>query len=268
MTTDSLALAKNIRKSSLDMVYTAKASHIGGALSMADLLAVLYSKILKFNPSNPRWENRDRFLLSKGHACTGLYAVLAHQNFFPIDNLMLYGKDGSDFICHASHKIPGVEFSTGSLGHALPVGCGIALASKLKKNNFNTYVLISDGELDEGSNWESILFAPQHALDNLILIIDYNKIQSLGTIQQVLNLDPLSKKLEAFNWECFEIDGHNHIEIYETFLNLKMNNRPKAIIAHTIKGKGVDFMENTLLWHYKSPSEAEYKEALEQISRT
>lgn len=268
MMRESLDLAKKIRKSSLDMVYNAKASHIGGALSMVDLLAVLYSKVLKVQPSNPFWEARDRFLLSKGHACTSLYAVLAHQKFFPIENLTLYGKDGSDFICHVSHKIPGVEISSGSLGHALPIACGIALASKRKKTNVKTYVILSDGELDEGSNWESILFAPQHSLDNLIMIIDYNKIQSLGRTDQVLNLEPLSKKLKAFNWDCSEIDGHNHKEIYEALVDVKINKRPKAIIAHTIKGKGVDFMENKLLWHYKSPSEEEHILALEQISKS
>jgi len=159
-----------------------------------------------------------------------------------------------------------VELSTGSLGHALPVGCGIALAAKRKNQNFKTFVLISDGELDEGSNWESILFAPQHKLDNLALIIDYNKIQSLGTVNQVLNLEPLTKKFEAFNWEYIEIDGHNHQEIYNSLKELKPNGRPKVIIAHTIKGKGVEYMENTLLWHYKSPSETEYLKAISQIS--
>lgn len=264
---NTIILSKNIRKLTLEMVYKAKASHIGGALSMADLLAVLYSNILKFEANNPNWEQRDRFLLSKGHACTSLYAILALCDFFPISLLDEYGTDGTLLLSHTSNKIPGVELSTGSLGHALPVGCGLALAAKRKEKNYNTYVLVSDGELDEGSNWEAILFAPQHKLDNLILIVDYNKIQSLGTVEQVINLESLSKKFEAFNWEVFEIDGHNHSQIYETLNSIQKNTKPKVVIAHTIKGKGIDFMENKLLWHYKSPSEQEFNEGINQLMK-
>jgi transketolase len=266
MHNNSTKLSREIRANCVKMVYEAKASHIGGALSMADILAVLYQDILKFNPENPKWEDRDRFLLSKGHACTSLYATLALKGFFPLGQLSTYGQDGSDFVSHTSHKIPGIEISAGSLGHALPIGCGIALAAKKKNKNFRTFVLVSDGELDEGSNWEAILFAPQHKLDNLILIVDYNKIQSLGNVKDVLDLEPLKKKFEAFNWECSEIDGHNHKAIYESLATLELNGRPKAIIAHTIKGKGIDFMENKLLWHYKSPSEKEYIDAISQIT--
>jgi transketolase len=263
---NSLKFSQKIRKLSLKMVYQAKASHIGGALSMADILAVLYLNILKINPDNPKSEDRDRFLLSKGHACTGLYATLALRGFFPVDLLNSYGNDGSDFICHVSHKIPGVELSTGSLGHALSVGCGISLAAKRRNKGFRTFVLVSDGELDEGSNWEAILFAPQHKLDNLVLIIDFNKIQSLGSVKEVINLDPLRNKFEAFNWECIEIDGHNHEELIKTFGPLELNGKPKVIIAHTIKGKGIDFMEDKLMWHYKSPSEQEYLQAIDQLN--
>jgi transketolase len=263
---NSIEFAREIREASLKMVFQAKASHIGGALSMADILAVLYLSVLNVKPENPKWDERDRFLLSKGHACTGLYATLALRGFYPVELLDTYGKDGSDFISHVSHKILGVELSTGSLGHALPVGCGISLAAKRKQKKFKTYVLVSDGELDEGSNWEAILFAPQHKLDNLILIVDYNKIQSLGSVKEVIDLDPLRSKFEAFNWECFEVDGHNHEELINTFNDLKINGKPKVIIAHTVKGKGVDFMENKLLWHYKSPSEQEYNEAISQIN--
>jgi transketolase len=258
--------AKDIRKLTLKMVYEAKASHVGGALSMADILAVLYSKILKVDVNNSKMEDRDRFFLSKGHACTGLYATLALKGFFPQQLLNSYAQNGSDFISHVSHKIPGVELSTGSLGHALSVGCGVALAGKLKEKKYRVFILVSDGELDEGSNWEAILFSPQHKLDNLVLIVDFNKIQSLGTVKEVLDLDPLRQKFEAFNWETFEIDGHNHETIYNTISSLKSNGKPKVIIAHTIKGKGVAYMENKLLWHYKSPSEQEYKEALVNIN--
>jgi len=262
----SIDLSKEIRRLTLGMIYKAKASHIGGALSMADILSVLYGRILKYDPKNPSWDDRDRFLLSKGHACSSLYATLALSGFFPLSLLDEYGTDGTYLLSHTSDKIPGIELSTGSLGHALPVACGISLAGKRKGKNYKTYVIISDGELDEGSNWESILFAPQHHLDNLVLIVDYNKIQSLGTTKEVINLESLSKKFEAFNWETLEIDGHDHNILINTFKNLVFDNKlPKVIIANTVKGKGIDFMENRLLWHYKSPTEQEFKDGLCQI---
>jgi transketolase len=180
----SLLLAAEIRRSALKMVTIAKASHIGGALSMADVLAVLYEGILSYNPTDPAWGNRDRLILSKGHACTALYAALAHKGFFPSDELWTYAKDGSRLMSHISHKVPGVEFSTGSLGHGLPFGVGKALAARRKVSEWRTYVIASDGELDEGSNWEAILFAAHHRLSNLTLIIDYNKIQSLGSVEE------------------------------------------------------------------------------------
>ena len=258
--------AKEIRSLSLKMVYNAKASHIGGALSMTDLLAVLYGRIMNFNPKDPNWEDRDRFLLSKGHACVGLYATLALSGYYSTNELETYGQDGSRFISHVSHKVPGVELSTGSLGHALPVACGIALAGKRKGKDFRTFVLISDGELDEGSNWEAILFAPHHNLNNLVLIVDYNKIQSLGRVDVVLSLEPLGKKFESFNWDCHTITGHDHQQILEALSPKPHTNKPLVIIAHTIKGKGVDFMENKLLWHYKSPDNSEYSDAIKQIN--
>lgn len=266
MTTDSVTLSKNIRKEVLKMVYHAKASHVGGALSMADILAVLYDEILVSDPQNPKADDRDRFLLSKGHACTGLYAVLALKGFFPLEWLNSYAKDGSDLLSHTNHHLPGVEISAGSLGHAFPIATGIALAAKRKKHAWKTYCLISDGELNEGSNWEAILLAPQHLLDNLILIVDYNKIQSLGFVKDVINLDPLKQKFEAFNWDVKEIDGHQHEEIHKCFTNFNYTNKkPKVMIAHTIKGKGVSFMENKLLWHYKSPDAEQLKTAVENL---
>ncbi len=265
----TIEFAQKIRLKTLEMVYKAKASHVGGALSMTDILAVLYNnKILKYKPNEPDWSQRDRFLLSKGHACTSLYVTLAMSGFFNLSELDTYAQDGSIFLSHASHKVPGVEFSTGSLGHALSVGCGISLAAKRKKENWRTFVLLSDGELDEGSNWESILFAPQHKLDNLITIVDYNKIQSLGMVKEVIDLNSLVNKFKAFNWEVVEIDGHNHDELILTLNNIPFKkDQPSVIIAHTIKGKGVNFMENKLLWHYKSPSKEEYKEAIKQIGK-
>lgn len=266
MSLSSTGFAKEIRKAILKLVYEAKASHIGGALSMTDLLAVLYTKVLNIDPKNPLNPDRDRFLLSKGHACTALYATLALKDFFPLSELTNYSKDGSMLLSHTSHKVPGVELSTGSLGHAFSVACGIALASKRNNNDFRVYCLVSDGELDEGSNWEAILFAPHHQLSKLTLIVDYNKIQSFGTVDEVLRLDPLNKKFEAFGWRTLEIDGHNHDQISSSLMQAKDEiEKPTVIIAHTIKGKGVNFMENKLLWHYRSPSAEEFAEAIKQL---
>ena len=263
----SLDFAKEIRKLTLKMVFNAKASHIGGAFSMADILAVLYNNILNLDPSEPNNDNRDRFLLSKGHACTSLYATLGLKGFFDVEELNTYATNGSKFLSHTSHYISGVEISAGSLGHALPISCGLAIAAKKKQKSWKTYCLLSDGELNEGSNWESILLAPQLKLNNLILIVDYNKIQSFGFIKDIIDIEPLSKKLEAFNWETYEIDGHNHEELLETFkLCDNLNLKPKVIICNTVKGKGVSFMENKLLWHYKSPSQEEYNQALKELN--
>jgi transketolase len=261
----SIEFAKDIRKTILQLVFKAKASHVGGALSMTDLLAVLYNGVMNVKPENPEWEERDIFLLSKGHACTGVYATLALKNFFSLDELFTYSQNGSRLLSHTSHKVPGVELSTGSLGHAFSVGCGLALSFKRKKNNRKVFVMLSDGELDEGSNWEAILFAPHHRLNNIVAIVDYNKIQSFGTTAEVLNLEPLAKKFDAFGWNAIEVDGHNHEEIKLALDKAAASEKPAVIIAHTVKGKGVDFMENELLWHYKSPTEEQLNEALKQI---
>lgn len=264
----TIELSRAIRKLTLEMILNAKASHIGGALSMVDLLAVLYSGVLQVDPENPDWESRDRFLLSKGHACTSLYAILALKKFFPIEELSTYAQDGSKFISHTSHYIPGVEFSAGSLGHALSVSVGLALAAKRKKLNWRTYCLVSDGELDEGSNWEAILLAPQLKLNNLILIVDYNEIQSLGKVKEVIDLEPLIDKFRSFRWETFEVDGHDHGAIKNAFADANNSDeKPKAIIAHTVKGKGISFMENTLLWHYKSPDMEQFFQAVNEIEK-
>ena len=265
---DSLVLAREIRRLSLKMVYSAKASHIGGSLSMADILAVLYSDFLNIDPCDPGNPDRDRFLLSKGHACTSLYAVLALKGFFPVDELSNYAKDGSFLLSHSNHLVPGVEISAGSLGHALPVSCGLAIAAKRKNSGWKTYCLVSDGELDEGSNWETILYAPQLKLDNLVLLVDYNKIQSLGSVKDVIELSPLKEKFSAFRWETFEVDGHDHKALKDVLSRIKsLNNKPKVIIAHTIKGKGVSFMEDKLLWHYKSPDEDQLANAIKELEQ-
>ncbi len=264
MFTNTIELSKAIRSETLKMVYNAKASHIGGAFSMTDILAVLYERILKVDAQDPESSNRDRFFLSKGHACTSLYATLALKGFFPMELLNSYSKNDSILLSHTSHKIPGVELSTGSLGHALGVACGVALAGKIKNAKWRVYALLSDGELDEGSNWEAILFAPQHQLTNITLIIDYNKIQSLGNVKDVIDLHPLNDKFKAFNWNVIEVDGHDHEALHSAFTE-GTNTQPTVIIAHTIKGKGVDFMENKLLWHYKSPDQEQFEQGLSQI---
>jgi transketolase len=259
--------AKDIRAESLKMVTTAKASHIGGALSMADVLAVLYGATMKIRPDQPKWSERDRFILSKGHSTVSLYAALALRGFFTREELSTYGKDGSRLMAHVSSQVPGVEFSTGSLGHGLPFACGKALAAKRQGQRWRTFVVLSDGELNEGSNWEAILFAAHHQLDNLTVIIDYNKIQSLGAVDDVIKLEPLTDKLIAFGWAVKEVDGHDLNVIEQALLELPFKQgKPSVLLAHTIKGKGVKFMENQLLWHYKSPNNEQLKLALEKLN--
>jgi transketolase len=207
----SIQLAKQIRLSILKLCFEKKASHAGGALSITDILAVLYSDILNVDPKNPGNPERDRLFYSKGHACTALYAALQAKGFFPdLDLFRDFTADGSYFTSHVNHKIPGVEFSTGSLGHALGVACGVGIANKTKYPQQRIITILSDGELNEGSNWEAILFAPHHKLDQLTLIVDYNKIQSFGRVEDILNLEPLADKLKSFNWDVSEMDGHDH----------------------------------------------------------
>ena len=262
-----IEFSQKVRMLTLEMIYKAKASHIGGTLSVIDILSVLYNRFLKINPKNLYESFRDRFLLSKGHACASLYATLSLKGYFEEAILNTYGQDGSILMSHVSSEVPGVEFSTGSLGHALPVGVGIALAGKRKKENWKTVVLISDGELDEGSNWEAFLMAPHLKLENLYVIIDYNKIQALGNTNEVINLEPLEDKFKSFGWEIRRVNGHNHIDIYNALISLEKssNFKPKLLLADTVKGKGISFMENKLLWHYHSLSEEEYKQAMEEL---
>ena len=246
-------IANRLRAHSIQMVHQAKASHIGSCLSMAEIIACLYWRTLAINPQQPDWGERDRFILSKGHAAALLYAALAERGFISVNELKSYCQDGSRLTGHATSGVPGVELSTGSLGHGLPVGCGIALAAKRDGRGHRVFVLLSDGELDEGSNWEAILFAPHHRLDNLQVIVDYNKIQSFGLVDEVLNLEPLADKFKAFGWGVREVDGHDTQQLADT-LGAKSKGKPSAVIAHTTKGRGVSFMEDQLAWHYKSPT--------------
>lgn len=265
MNTES-KFASEIRRIALRMVHRAKASHIGGVLSIADVLAVLYSNVLRVRSDKPRWPERDRFILSKGHCCVGIYAALSLRGFISSEELETYGQDGSRLMAHISHSVPGVEFSTGSLGHGLSFGVGKALAAKRKAHKWRTFVLLSDGEMGEGSNWESFMFAAHHGLDNLVAIIDYNTLQSLTTVDNTLRIEPLTDKLTAFGWVVREVDGHDHVALAAALKTVPWRvGRPSVLIAHTIKGKGVSFMENSVEWHYRSPNAEQLVEALSQL---
>jgi len=256
-------LAKKIRLHTLEMTSNGGSSHIASVFSIADILACLYGKLLNVKSDNPTWDVRDRFILSKGHAGAGVYAVLAETGFFSVDLLKTHYQDGSNLSGHVSHKnIPGVELSTGSLGHGLSVGVGMAISSKMDKRENKVVVLLSDGECDEGSNWEAIMFASHHKLNNLICIIDYNKIQSLDLVANTLSLEPFVDKWKAFGWNVLECDGHSHDEICLNYEKASESLRlPTCIIAHTIKGKGVSFFENSVLWHYRTAKGEEYLNA-------
>ena len=264
---NSFELSKKARILSLKMVNKSKASHIGSALSIIDMLAVLYCEILNININNLNDRKRDIFILSKGHACISVYAILGLLDFFSLSNLDTYGQNGSDFMNHISHKVPGVEFSTGSLGHGLPFATGKALASKISKIDNKIFVVLGDGELDEGSNWEALLFASHHKLDNLIAIIDYNNLQSLTTVKDTLNLEPLKDKFESFGSHVLIVDGHDHLALNKVFKEaIEIKFKPVVIIANTIKGKGVSYMENKVKWHYSTPNNAELEIAINEIN--
>jgi transketolase len=260
--------AQQVRLSILEMVMRGSSSHIGSAFSIVEILTTLYKgEVLRCDPNNAKWDSRDKLILSKGHAGAAVYATLAEMGFFAKERLLAHYQDGSKMSGHISHKdIPGVEWSTGSLGHGLGVGAGMAYAAKLKSKTSKTFVLLSDGECDEGSTWEAALFAAHHRLDNLVAIIDYNKLQSLGKVSDTLGLEPLRGKWEAFNWRCIEVDGHSTSEISSAITSNQIaNSKPLVIIAHTIKGKGVSFMENSVLWHYRCPKGEEYQKAKSEI---
>lgn len=260
--------AKEIRKKVLKMIHDSQASHTGSALSCIDILTVLYSKTLRVNPENPWMEERDRFILSKGHAVSALYAVLALREFFPEEILDTYCMNGKNLPGHSTkHCVPGVEVSVGSLGHGLAMGAGMAIAAKNDKKGWRVFVLLSDGECQEGSVWETAMFASHHKLDNLVAIVDYNKLQALGRTNEVVNLEPLLDKWVSFGWAVKEVEGHNHSVLEKVFSEVPFEkDKPSIIIAHTVKGKGVSFMENKLEWHYKSPNKEEIEQAMKELN--
>jgi transketolase len=266
MTAETADLARRMRCQALQMVHRAKASHIGSALSIIDILAVLYGRVMQTRAAQPQWPGRDRLLLSKGHACVAVYAALAECGFIEPEALLSYGQDHSVLMNHVSHKVPGVEFSTGSLGHGLPFGVGKALAARRRGQTWRTYVVLGDGEMAEGSNWEAMMFAAHHGLDSLVGIIDYNRLQSLTTVERTLRIEPLADKLRAFGWAVLEVDGHDHSQLAQALGHTPWQaGQPCMLVAHTTKGKGVDFMENSVDWHYRSPSADQLAQALAQL---
>ena len=263
---DTRALAKRIRIHALHMTSLGGGAHIGAVFSCADILAVLYGGILRVDPAVPESPARDRFVLSKGHAGAGLYAVLAERGFFPVEQLPTHYQDGSDLSGHVSHKLPGVDVSTGSLGHGLSIAAGMAYAARLKSAPHRVFCLLSDGECDEGSTWEAALFAAHHGLSNLVAIVDYNRIQGLAPVAEVIELAPFAEKWAAFGWEVREVDGHDRQALYSALAAAPFAaGKPSCLIAHTVKGKGVSFMENTVLWHYRIPRGGEFDAALAEL---
>jgi transketolase len=248
------------------MTHRARAAHVGSNLSVVDILAVLYGTVMNHNPAEPAWIDRDRLIMSKGHAAAAGYAVLARSGYFSPEILDGYCQNDSPLAGHLTGAAgaPGVEVSTGSLGHGLPIGSGMALHAKRTGAAHRVFVVMSDGECDEGSTWEAALFGAHHQLNNLCAIIDYNRIQSFGRVDEVLGLEPFADKWRAFGWDVHEVDGHNH-EVLAEVLPVTDPTRPRVVIAHTIKGKGVSFMEDDLLWHYRSPDDEQLADALAEV---
>jgi len=264
---DSSTLALLIRRHAVRMASSGGSSHVAAALSCADVLAVLYADILKIEPANPLDPDRDRFILSKGHAGSAIYATLAELGFMPLEWLRTHHQDGSLLSGHVSHKgIPGVEVSTGSLGHGLSIGAGMAKAAQLQDKGWRVFVLQSDGECDEGSVWEAAMFAAHHRLSNLVALVDYNKIQSLASVAETLALEPFEDKWRAFGWSVARVDGHDHDAMRRALSGVPLDaQKPTCVILDTIKGKGVSFMESTILWHYRSPQGDELTRALREL---
>ena len=259
--------AKQIRRDIIEMVYKAKSGHPGGSLSCADILTVLYFKEMNINPQEPKMENRDRFILSKGHCSPALYATLANRGYFPKAELSNFRKINSILQGHPDlNKIPGVEMTTGSLGQGLSVANGIALSGKIDKKDYRVYCLVGDGEIQEGQIWEAAMTSAHYKLDNLCLIVDNNNLQIDGAVEKVMNIYPIDKKLEAFGFHVIKINGNNINEIIDALEKAKtIKDKPTAIIAKTIKGKGISYMENNVKWHGKAPNQEEYEQAMKEL---
>lgn len=266
---DIQQVARDIREKIYKIAHYAGGGHIGAAFSMADIISVLYfDDVLKYDAANPDWEDRDKFILSKGHASYALYAVLAKAGYFPEEELWHVGKPGSKFGGHPKmHDIPGVEASTGALGHGLSFAIGIAYANKVDHKDSHVYVVLGDGECQEGSIWEGALSAPTLELDNLTVIVDHNKLQAMDELENIVRMRPFADKWKAFGWNVVEIDGHNYVEIRKALL-VRKEKIPTLVIANTIKGKGVSFMENVPIWHYRMPNEQELPILMKELGLT
>jgi transketolase len=264
-------LAWKIRRHAIEMTHLSGGSHIGAIMSVADIIAVLYSEVMKFDSISPQWAERDRFILSKGHAGAAIYAALAENGFFEVEELKTHYANGSRLSGHVSHHLPGVDFSTGSLGHGLSAGAGMAYAAKKDGREYKVYVVLGDGECDEGSVWEAALFANHFRLNNLVAIVDHNHMQSLDFQENTLEIEDFGSKWRAFGWNAVEINGNNHEELKAAFLQAdknskEENHKPTVIIANTIKGYGVSFMQNDILWHYRFPHDGwEYDCAVNEL---
>lgn len=259
-------MAKQVRQDCVKMTNKAHSGHVGSMLSMAEIICVLYEDILHVDPKNPDMPERDRFIMSKGHAAAAVYSVLAQKGFIPAEWLNRYYCDDGKLMGHISHKVPGVEFSTGSLGHGLPVAVGMAIAARYAKSQRRVFCLVSDGDLNEGSTWEAIMFAAQEHLSNIVMIVDYNQVQALGFSKDIENLAPLDKKLEEFGWSTKIIDGHNIEQIRETLKSVPFDsNKPTAVICKTVKCRGIDFLENTVESHYRFIPDDKLDEVLNDL---
>jgi transketolase len=268
MSLSSNEIANLSRISTLKMIHASKAAHLGSSLSVIDILSVLYGNVAKVLHSDPDSMASDQVLVSKGHAAAGTYAVLSHSGFFSPSLLDEYCKDGAALGGHVTYgKVPGIAFSTGSLGHGLPLGIGLALARIRASSEAFVYVVMSDGECDEGTTWESALIANQFKLGNLVALIDRNRQQSFGDTEETIALDPFDEKWRAFGWNVFEVDGHDHAQISDALMKAKENNnsKPTVLICNTTKGKGVSFMENEVVWHYRPPNDEQFNLALAEL---
>ena len=259
-------LSRQVRLSVLDMIRHAQLGHIGGDFSVTDILATLFSSVLNVRPGEPLWPERDRFILSKGHAAAALYATLAHSGFFPVEELQTFMDPLSKLNGHPNrNKVAGVETNTGPLGHGLPVAVGSAIGSALKGQLWRTYVVLGDGELQEGSNWEAIMTAGHRGLGTLTAIVDRNRLQQGARTEDTNSLEPLADKWRSFGWEVHEVDGHDHSALYDV-LSLAPGDRPRCVIAHTLKGKGVSFIEDRVEWHHKVPTAEQIEQAKQEIN--
>ncbi len=255
--------SKELRRTIVRVLDLCGRGHVGAAFSLIEILRVLYDDILKYDVKNPKWSLRDRFILSKGHGCLALYAVLCDKGFFPEEELWKFCKPEGLLGGHPEHKIPGVEASTGSLGHGLPIGVGMAINARIDKADYRTFVIVGDGECNEGSIWEAAMAASKHQLSGLTVIVDYNKHQSYSTTKEVLELEPFVQKWQAFGFSAIEADGHDVLDLKRAFSKLPIGPaKPTVVICHTVKGKGISFVENNLNWHHKNKLNKEELEAL------